>query len=98
MNNSASGMAIASLILGIVSWVLGVSLLASIPGAIIGKMELNNIAAGSSSEAGKTLATIGFWVSMANIILSVLGMCAGCVVWLFMFGGMAMFGLAGAAG
>jgi hypothetical protein len=68
---SAGGLAIASLVLGIMSWVCGGILLA-IPAVICGKMELNAIQEGRSPESGKVMAQIGFWVGMAHIILTVL--------------------------
>jgi hypothetical protein len=97
MNKSASGMAIASLVLGIVSWVMGLNLMASIPGAILGKIELDKIKAGDSAEEGRTFAKIGYYASLANIAFFIFAMFAGCLLWLFMFGGLAFLGLMGAA-
>ena len=96
MNKGTSGMAIAAFALGITSWVLGLSLVAAIPGAIIGKIELDKIQAGTSSEEGRTFAQIGYYASLANIAFCLFGMCAGCIVWLVMFGGLAFLGMAGA--
>lgn len=64
----AGGMAIASLVLGIIAWT-GCGVFMAIPGAILGKMELNAIERGESSPQGKTLAQIGFWLSVANLIM-----------------------------
>ena len=98
MNNGASPMAIVALVLGIVSWFPGFSLMTAIPGAIIGKIELNKISAGASPEEGRTLAQVGYYASLANIGLFVFGLFAGCLLWLFAFGGIAVLGLVGAAG
>jgi len=62
-------MAIAALVLGIVSWMAGTTLLTSIPGVIVARMELKKIERGESSGEGKILAQIGFWASLANIIV-----------------------------
>jgi hypothetical protein len=75
-------MAIAALICGIGAWVAG-GILLSIPGWIIGKMELNKIARGESPEAGKSFAQIGYWASMIYTIFFVVLMCvavAGVIV------------------
>jgi hypothetical protein len=80
-NQSASGMAIAALICGIGAWVAAGPLL-SIPGWILGKMELNRIARGESPEAGKQFAQIGYWASMIYTILFIVGMCAAVALML----------------
>jgi hypothetical protein len=71
----ASGMAIASLVLAIVSFMM-CGPLTSIPGLIIGKMELGKIERGESPEAGKLLAQIGFW---ANVGISALWLVIMCI-------------------
>lgn len=67
---SAGTLAIISLILGILanticcgSFVLGIA------AWIMGKIELNKIDDGESSEAGRNLAKIGMWLGIANVIL-----------------------------
>jgi len=70
---SASGMAVAALVLGLVSWVMG-GLLTAIPGAIIGKMEMDKIKRGESPAAGKTFAEVGFWASVAHIVIALLAL------------------------
>jgi hypothetical protein len=85
---SASGMAVAALVLGIMAWVAG-GFIAAIPGMIIGKMELNKINRGESPEAGRSFAMIGYWASLANIIFTVVIFAFICVVWIVMFGAMA---------
>ncbi len=57
----ASGRAVASLVLGIISIVM-CGFIAGIPAAILGKMELNAIERGQAPAAGKGLATAGFWM------------------------------------
>ena len=89
MNDKASPMAIASLVLAITSFICGLGWLTSLPGAIIGKMELNKIASGESSAAGETLAKIGFFASLVNLALYGLAACGGCL-WVFLGGGLAM--------
>lgn len=75
----ASGMAIASLVLAIVSFMM-CGLLTSIPGLIIGKMELGKIERGESPEAGKLLAQIGFWGNVGVSVLWLLIMCLYAVI------------------
>jgi len=38
----------------------------------MGKRELNEINAGRSSEAGRTLAKIGMWLRIINVVLSII--------------------------
>ncbi|HQY20972.1 MAG TPA: hypothetical protein PLX80_09040 [Ignavibacteria bacterium] len=59
-------------------------LFAAIPAWIMGKKEINEINAGRSPEAGKTFATIGMWLGIINVILTVLTLIA--VVFLFTLG------------
>jgi hypothetical protein len=67
----ASSNAIIALVLGILSWI-GCGILAAIPAWIVGKKEINAINAGQSPDAGKTMATIGMWLGIINVILSIL--------------------------
>jgi hypothetical protein len=62
-------------ILGLV--VVGCGLFLSIPGMILGKMEMNAIAAGQAPKAGETLAKIGFYVGIAGTVIY----CLGGLVW-----------------
>ncbi|HWQ36603.1 MAG TPA: DUF4190 domain-containing protein [Blastocatellia bacterium] len=68
---SASGRAIASMILSLVSLVTCGPLL-SVPGLILGKMELNAINAGQAPRAGETFAKIGYYAGIAVTALSAL--------------------------
>jgi hypothetical protein len=68
---SASGRAVISMILSIISpftcW-----LFLSIPGLILGKMEMNAIRDGQAPKAGETFAKIGFYVGLAVTALSLI--------------------------
>jgi uncharacterized membrane protein len=68
---SPSGMAVASLILGIASW-FALPMLGAVIGAVLGWIEMNRIERGESPAAGRTIAKIGFWLSIVNIVLGVL--------------------------
>jgi hypothetical protein len=69
--DKASSAAIWALILGIASWV-ACGFLAAVPAWIIGKKELNAITEGRSSIAGKTMAQVGMWLGIIQVILGVL--------------------------
>jgi len=73
-------MAIAALVLGIVTWTVGLSVLTAIPGAIVGLIEMGRIKRGESSRDGKTLATIGFWICTVHIALFFLLICGGVLM------------------
>lgn len=68
----ASSNAIVALVCGILSFIFCPVVLA-IVAWIMGKKELAAIDRGESPEAGRTLAKIGMWLGIVNIILSVLG-------------------------
>lgn len=68
----ASTLAIASLVCGILSFIL-CGCISGIPALIMGKMELNKIDAGTSSRAGRGLAYAGFIMGIINTVLTVLG-------------------------
>jgi Domain of unknown function (DUF4190) len=65
----ASGRAVISMILSVISpftcW-----LFLSIPGLILGKMEMNAIRDGQAPKAGETFAKIGFYVGLVVTGLS----------------------------
>lgn len=82
--NKASTNAIMALILGIASWVIGCSIFTGIPAWIIGKKEINAINEGRSSEAGRSMATIGMWLGIAQVVIAILG--AILVIILFALG------------
>lgn len=68
---SASGRAIASMIMSLVS-IATCGPLLSVPGMILGKMEMNAIRDGQAPRAGETFAKIGFYVGIAVTALSAL--------------------------
>jgi hypothetical protein len=70
--HGASGRAITSLILSIVS-IFGCGFFTSIPGMILGKMEMNAIRLGQAPPAGDGLAKAGFYIGLVVTILSGLG-------------------------
>jgi hypothetical protein len=70
--DKSSTRAVWALVLGIAAWVLGCGILTGIPAWIMGKKELNEIEAGLSSPAGKTMAQIGMWLGIINVIISIL--------------------------
>ena len=76
MPASASGRAIAAMILSIVSIVTCGPFL-SIPGLILGKVELNAIREGRAPQAGETYAKVGFYLGIAVTALS----CVAGIVW-----------------
>ena len=60
--------AILALVFGILSYI-ACGLFSAIPAWIIGKNEIANISRGESSESNKTMATIGMWLGIVNVIL-----------------------------
>lgn len=68
---SAGTNAIIALVAGILSYVFCPFIL-GIVAWIMGKGELSKIDRGESSEAGRTLAKIGMWLGIVNVILSIL--------------------------
>lgn len=63
--------------------------LLSIPGLIIGKMEMNDIAAGRAPAAGLGYAKAGFWIGVVVTVLS-------CLVGI-LYAVLIMLGIAGSA-
>lgn len=92
-SDQPSGMAWAALICGAGSWFV-LPFVAAVAGLIIGKMELGKIERGESPAAGKTIAQVGYYASIANIVVSVLALIGSCCL-LFLI---PMFFAAGAAG
>ena len=72
--DKASTRAIWALILGIAAYVLGCGILTGIPAWVMGKREINDINAGLAPVAGKTMAQIGMWLGIINVILSALAL------------------------
>jgi Domain of unknown function (DUF4190)/zinc-ribbon domain len=65
---SASGRAIASLVLSIIS-VFTCGPILSIPGIILGKLEMEAIKSGTASAGGMSYAKAGFWIGIFSTIL-----------------------------
>jgi hypothetical protein len=82
VQEKASGMAIASLVLGILGFCC-CGIIAGIPALIIGYMENGKINRGESSPKGK-----GFCI--AGMILGAIAIVLGCIqiIWIVFFGGM----------
>lgn len=78
----ASSNAIIALVLGILSY-FTCGIFMAIPAWIIGKKELGEIDAGRSSENGRTLAKIGMWLGIINVILSVIAIFVMMILFLF---------------
>jgi hypothetical protein len=78
-SGKASTNAIAALVLGIASWA-GLGIVAAIPGWIVARREQDAIAEGRSPGEGSGLATAGYWLSLSNLLVSVL------VIVLFLLG------------
>ena len=72
-SGSASSSAIWALVLGIASWVL-CGIFAAVPAWIMGKKEISRIQAGQSDPAGKTMAQIGMWLGIIQVILGILAL------------------------
>jgi hypothetical protein len=87
---SAGGMATAALILGVLAWT-GIGIIGAIPGAILGKMELNAIERGESPAAGKQFAQIGYYLSLANLAFTALVMVLSCAIFAIYGFGMLAF-------
>jgi len=91
-----NGMAVASLVLGILS-LTGMSWLTGIPGVILGHLALRQIRASRGAETGESLAMGGLVTGYIGIGLVVLGILIGLVFLLFMVGLVGLAGLSAAA-
>lgn len=78
--DKASSASIWALVLGILSWV-ACGIISAIPAWIIGKKELNAIAEGRSSQAGKSMAQVGMWLGIIQVIIGILAI-IGILVYL----------------
>jgi len=68
---SASGRAIAAMIVSIISLVM-CCWPASIVGIVLGKMEMNAIQEGRAPQSGETMAKVGFYLGIASTAISLL--------------------------
>jgi hypothetical protein len=82
--DKASSAAIWALILGIASWFI-CGIISSIPAWIIGKKEMNAIDAGRSSQAGRSMAQVGMWLGIVNVILHIIAVLGFLVYLIFIF-------------
>jgi hypothetical protein len=87
-SGSASNRSIASLVLSVIS-IATCGPLFSIPGMILGKMEMNAIRDGQAPIAGETFAKFGFYIGLCLNILYFLGM--------VVFALLALMGISGGA-
>lgn len=71
-SDKSSSRAVWSLVLGIASWTICPTIIPAIIAWVLGKKELNEIEAGLSSPSGKTIAQIGMWLGIINVVLSIL--------------------------
>lgn len=85
-SGKASSNAIWALVLGILSWV-ACGIFAAIPAWIIGKKEISAINAGQSDSAGKTMAQIGMWLGIIQVIVGILALIVILII--LMLGGFA---------
>lgn len=81
MQGGASARAIASMILSLIS-IVSCGPFLSVPGLIMGKLELDAIRAGQAPVAGETFAKVGFYAGIAITVISCL---AGFAYLLFVF-------------
>jgi hypothetical protein len=83
VQDKASGMAIAALVLGILGIPCCCGVFTALPAAVLGFIEYGRIGRGTSSPKGKGMAIAGI---VLGILFAVLG--CGQLVWYFFFGGM----------
>lgn len=84
---TTSTKAIAALVCGILS-LMGCTFFTGIPAIIIGRMEMRNVDQGLSPASNRNLAKIGYILGIVGTVLS----CLVGLLWLLVFGGMAIFG------
>lgn len=83
--DKASTLAVLTLVAGIASWTV-FPFVGGCVGIVFGMIELGNIKKGQSSAAGKTITQVGFYASIANVVLSILGTCALFALYMGIFG------------
>jgi hypothetical protein len=84
-SSGSSGRAIASLLLSICGLIF-CGWFTSIPGMILGKMEMNAISEGRASQAGAGLAKTGFYMGIG--VTALYGLIGGLYLLLIVFGSM----------
>ena len=88
--SNQSTQAVITLIAGVSAWTF-LPFLGAIIGIIVGRNELRAIQDGRSAEEGKTITMIGYYLSIANLVSSLV---AGCFAAAFFMGGLALLGIA----
>jgi hypothetical protein len=78
--------ALISMILGICSWVLGLSIFSGIPAIVLGHSALGEIRRSGGTQSGEGLALTGLILGYASIV----GLVAVCVFLVFVVG---LFGI-----
>ncbi len=82
-----SGAAWFTLICGIASWFF-LPLIASVVGIFIGRGELKAIREGRSDPSGELITRIGYYVSIANVAMTVIGGCVSVAIVAAIWGGL----------
>lgn len=83
--------ALISMILGICSWVLGLSILTGIPAIVLGHSALRELRLSGGTQSGNGMAITGLVLGYASLI----GLVAFCLLAIFFFG---LFGIAASQG
>jgi hypothetical protein len=83
--------ALISMILGICSWVLGLSILTGIPAIVLGHSALRELRLSGGTQSGNGMAITGLVLGYASLI----GLVALCLFLIFVFG---LFGIAASQG
>lgn len=91
LHRGNSSRAIIALLLGIGAWTI-LPLIAGIAAWILGASIEKDVLSGRGSRDELTMARIGKWLGIINVVLSVLGT---CVVLMFFGGTAALIGLTG---
>lgn len=86
-NDKPSGAAWMTLGCGIASWFF-LPLIASVVGILIGRGELKAIEQGRSSQAGELITKIGYYVSIANVVITVVSGCLSVALIVMIWGGL----------
>jgi hypothetical protein len=96
-SSETSTLAVVTLALGILCWTF-LPAITAWGGVITGWIELDKIKKGESPASNKTLTQIGFWASVANIALQLIGGCIAGAILIFGWAALAgMIGLSAAA-
>lgn len=82
-----SGAAWVTLVCGIASWFF-LPLIASVIGIVVGRGELKAIREGRSPASGELITKIGYYISIANVVLTVVGGCLSVALVVAIWGGL----------